>query len=69
MHLTNLSLIENETKQDTVMRDAVPAKVKLAATIRYLAMRVTYSDLQYTFRIHKSMLSRVVRFVMLSTQD
>ena len=69
MHLTNLSLIENETKQDKVMRDAVPAKVKLAATIRYLAMGVTYSDLQYAFRIHKSMLSRVLRFVMLSTQD
>ena len=56
-----LSLIENDvTKQDTVMRDAVPAKVKLAATIRYLAMEVTCSDLQYTFRVHKSTLSRII---------
>ena len=56
-----LSLIENAaTKQDTVMRDAVPGKVKLAATIRYLVTGVTYSDLQYTFRIHKSTLSRII---------
>ena len=42
------------------MRGAVPAKVKLAAKIRYLATWVTYSDLQYTFRIHKSTLSRIL---------
>ena len=59
-----LSLIENDvTKQDTVMRDAVPARVKLAATIRYLDTGVTYSDLQYTFRIHKHTLSRIIREV------
>ena len=42
------------------MRAAVPAKVKLAATLRFLAIGVTYADLQYTFRIHKSTLSIII---------
>ena len=48
------------TKQDTVMRDAVPAKVRLAATPRCLTTGATYADLQYTFRIHKSTLSIIL---------
>ena len=39
-------------KKNTNMRDAIPANVKLAATIRYLATGDSYSDLQYQFRVH-----------------
>ena len=46
------------------MRAAVPAKIKLAATLRFHAMGSTYADLQgdlqYTFRIHKSTLSAII---------
>ena len=48
------------TKENTVMRDAIPAKVKLAATLRYLATGASHSDLQYSFRIHKSTISRFI---------
>ena len=50
-----LDMVEGDiTKENTVMRAAVPAKIKLAATLRFLATGSTYADLQYTFRIHKS---------------
>ena len=54
-------LIEaNIAKQNTVMRDAIPAKVKLAVTIRFLSTGASYADLQYSFRIHKSTLSKII---------
>ena len=52
-----LNFIEGYRDTDTVMRAVVPAKVKLAATLRCLATGATYADLQYTFRIHKRTLS------------
>ena len=39
-------------KQSTQMREAIPANMKLAATIRFLSVRASYTDLQYVFRIH-----------------
>ena len=39
-----LKLIEQ--KQNTVMRDAIPASLKLAVTIRYLSTGASYADLQ-----------------------
>ena len=56
-----LDMVEGEiTKGNTVMRAAVPAKIKLAATLRFLATGSTYADLQYTFRVHKSTLSAII---------
>ena len=46
--------------QNTEMRDAIPAKLKLAATIRFLATGACYADLQHLFRIHKSTLSKFI---------
>ena len=46
--------------QNTAMRDAIPAKLKLAATIRFLATGACYADLQHLFRIHKSTLSKFI---------
>ena len=56
-----LALVQHDiTKQDTVMRESIPPKIKLAATIRFLSTGASYADLQYQFRIHKSTLSRIV---------
>ena len=56
-----LEIIEPDIpKQDTNMRRAVPAKVKLAATLRFLSTGSSYTDLQYQFRIHDSTLSNFV---------
>ena len=56
-----LSFIEVDiTKQNTILRDSIPAKIKLAATIRYLSTGANYADLQYMFRIHKSTLSKFI---------
>ena len=42
------------------MRDPIPARVKLAATIRFLSTGANYADLQHVFRIHKSTLSTFI---------
>ena len=56
-----LGLIEDAIlKQNTVMRDSISPKVKLAATIRYLSTGASYADLQHMFRIHKSTLSKII---------
>ena len=56
-----LDMVEGDiTKENTVMRASVPAKIELAATLRFLATGSTYADLQYTFRIHKSTLSAII---------
>ena len=47
-------------KESTILRDAIPAKMKLAATLRYLSTGTNYSDLQHMFRIHKSTLSKFI---------
>ena len=47
-------------KQDTVLREAIPASMKLAATIRFLSTGSNYADLQHLFRIHKSTLSKFI---------
>ena len=35
-------------------------KIKLAATIRFLATGASYADLQHLFRVHKSTLSKII---------
>ena len=56
-----LSLVEKEIqKQNTLLRDAIPARMRLAATIRFLATGNSYADLQYLFRIHKSTLAKFI---------
>ena len=42
------------------MRDSIPANVKLATKIRYLATGDSYSDLQFEFMFHASTLSRFI---------
>ena len=42
------------------MSDPIPARVKLAAIIRFLSTGANYADLQHVFRIHKNTLSKFI---------
>ena len=56
-----LELVEEDiTKENTRFRDANPASRKLAITIKFLATGMSYSELAYQFRVHKS---TAVKFV------
>ncbi|XP_003244309.1 protein ALP1-like [Acyrthosiphon pisum] len=47
-------------KQNTMMREALPAKLKLEVTLRYLATGDSYKTLQYIYRVGKSSISEFV---------
>ncbi|KAK4886225.1 hypothetical protein RN001_002496 [Aquatica leii] len=56
-----LSLVQDEiTKQDTVLRECIPARSKLEVTLRYLATGETFRSLMYSYRIHETTISRFV---------
>ena len=51
-------MIDNSIqKQNTVMRESLSPRIKLAVTIRFLATGACYTDLQHLFRIHKFFLN------------
>ena len=53
-----LSLVNDDlVKQNTHLRDSIPAAIKLALTIRYLATGISFTELQYQYRVHKSTIS------------
>ncbi|XP_069801016.1 putative nuclease HARBI1 [Dendropsophus ebraccatus] len=47
-------------KHDTVMRPAIPAEQRLAATLRFMATGRSLQDLKFTTAISQPMLSRIV---------
>ena len=51
---------EDITKYSTQLREPIPAEVKLAITIRFLATGQSYQELSTCFRVHKS---TIVKFV------
>ena len=56
-----LGFIEKDVQKEyTVFCDPIPAKVKLAATLKFLASGMNYAELQYLFRVHKSTLSQFI---------
>lgn len=48
------------TKLDTHMRDALPGKLKLEVTLRYLASGDSFASLQYLYRVPKCTISKFV---------
>lgn len=50
-------------KQDTSFRDAVPAREKLAITLRFLASGDSYQSLSYLFKVSKSTISLFIPIV------
>lgn len=47
-------------KQDTQLRDAIPAKIRLAVTLRFLASGDSFESLHFLFRISSSLISQIV---------
>ncbi|XP_022162249.1 uncharacterized protein LOC111028028 [Myzus persicae] len=45
-------------KQNTTMRDALPARLKLQITLRYLASGDSFASLQYLYRVSKCTISK-----------
>lgn len=45
-------------KQNTLMRDALPARLKLQITLRYLASGDSFASLQYLYRVPKCTISK-----------
>ena len=59
-----LCLIENNvTKEYTAFCDPIPAKIKLAATLKFLASGMNFAELQHLFCVHKSTLSQFIHEV------
>ena len=48
------------TRENTHLRELIPASVKLDATNRFLALEATFCDLPYQFRIHESTSGRFI---------
>ena len=61
------------TRQNTRFRESVPAEMKLAITLRYLATGDSFTSLMYLFRVSKqfisSMLPGVLKAIIESLQD
>lgn len=48
------------SKQDTQLRDAIPAKVRLALTLRFLATGDSYRSLHFLFKVSSQIIARIV---------
>lgn len=57
------------TKKDTQLREAIPAKMRLAITLRYLASGDTFRSLHYLFKVSSSAISLIVREVCAAIQN
>lgn len=56
-----LSLIQSSIqRQDTLMRDALPAKIKLEVTLSFLATGMSYRSLSHFYRVSKPSISQFI---------
>jgi len=51
-------------KQDTLMRECIPVKIKLQITLRYLATGDSYSTLEALYRVPRPTISRFLAEVL-----
>lgn len=47
-------------KQDTQLRKAIPAKIRLAITLRYLATGDSFESLHFLFKISPQLISKII---------
>ena len=56
-----LNLIECDTKKkSSIMGNPMPPNIKIVATLRFLLTGAIYAELQHTFRIHQSTISKFI---------
>ncbi|XP_049886409.1 uncharacterized protein LOC126380871 [Pectinophora gossypiella] len=48
------------SKQDTDFRDAIPAKYRLAITLRFIASGDSYKSLHYLFKVSSQIISKII---------
>jgi hypothetical protein len=48
------------SKQDTQLRDSIPAKIRLAITLRFLATGDSYKSLHFLFKVSSQIISKIV---------
>lgn len=53
-------------KKDTYWREAIPPKIRLALTLRFLATGDSYRSLHYLFKISSTLISRIIPEVCLA---
>ncbi|CAF4958383.1 unnamed protein product [Pieris macdunnoughi] len=53
-------------KKDTYWREAIPPKIRLALTLRFLATGDSYRSLHYHFKISSTLISRIIPEVCLA---
>lgn len=51
-------------RSDTIMRESIPAKIKLQLTLSFLATGNSYRTLQHMFRVSKSSISKIIPEVL-----
>lgn len=56
-------------KQNTRWRDSIPAKVRLAVTLRFLATGDSYRSLHYLFKISSQIISEIIPDVCLALNE
>lgn len=56
-------------KQDTDWRDAIPVKIRLAVTLRYLATGDSYKSLHHLFKISSQIISKIMPEVCLALNE
>ncbi|XP_050551874.1 uncharacterized protein LOC126911057 [Spodoptera frugiperda] len=69
-NFTRMSIIDFEyllqqiapfiTKKNTPKREAIPAKIRLAITLRFLATGDSFESLHFLFKVSSSIISRIV---------
>lgn len=57
------------TKQDTDWRKAIPAKVRLAITLRFLATGDSYRSLHYLFKISSQVICKIIPEVCVAINE
>lgn len=48
------------SKQDTQLRKAIPAQIRLAITLRYLATGDDYESLHFLFKVSPQIISKII---------
>lgn len=69
-NFTRMSIIDFEyllqriapfiTKKNTPKREAIPAKIRLAITLRFLASGDSFESLHFLFKVSSSIISRIM---------